>query len=106
MSTKSKEEIKNIDIIDENDEENKVSLEEDDDEVEEENEEDEEDDSEYDLDDCTLTNVDMYHILKNFLENDNGDRCVGESLSIIADKISKIEEHIKSYVKHFKKSQS
>lgn len=104
MSTKSKEEVKNIDIIDEeeDDDENKVTL--DDENDDEDN--DEEDDSEYEIDDCTLTNVDMYHILKNFLENDNGDRCVGESLSIIADKLSKIEEHIKSYVKHFKKSQS
>lgn len=95
MSSKTKkEEVKNIDIEEESQEE------------QEDVEEDDDEDSEYDLDDCALTNVDMYHILKNFLENDNGDRCVGESLSIIADKLSKIEEHIKSYVKHMKHSKS
>jgi len=93
MSSKTKkEEVKNIDIEEESQEEQEEEVEEDDDD----------EDSEYDLDDCALTNVDMYHILKNFLENDNGDRCVGESLSIIADKLSKIEEHIKSYVKLMK----
>ena len=103
---KKNETIKQINE-DEDKEDDKEEDKDDDEDVEnEENEEDDDDDDEDDEDDDDdddddmvadgLTDVGLYNILGNFLTDDEGNS-VGNSLSLIAKELSKLNHNLKKY---------